>query len=110
MEINKYISFASIKDLPPPPHFLRRSWNPSSLEDASLVDYNRKRCHNELVRLFQHVGELEQNQKQYDSCYCNIMHLKELTNFGYNQKKAIVKNVLVFVMNKNQTKINTQFI
>lgn len=110
MEINRYVSLRLINNLPPPPHFLRRSWNPSSLEEASLIDYNRKRCYNELTRLFQHVGELEQNHKQYESFYFKIMDIKELENFGHQHKMAVVKKILMFVMNKNQTKINAGFI
>jgi hypothetical protein len=43
MAISKHISFKNINDIPLPPPELRRCWNPSYLEDMSIINYNRIR-------------------------------------------------------------------
>lgn len=104
MTILSHVSIQTINNLPPPPHSLRRCWNPSFLEDTSVIEYNRKYLLKELKMIFNHVNEVKFNkyiQYQY-RCELNYTFIK----IGKHQKSILINKILSYILDVNKTSIN----
>tara|TARA_Y100000816_G_scaffold292213_1_gene286419 strand:- start:2388 stop:2744 length:357 start_codon:yes stop_codon:yes gene_type:complete len=104
MAISKHISFKNINDIPLPQLELRRCWNPSYLEDMSIINHNRKYNIKYLNLIFYHVNEIRFNKyihHQY-RCELNFIFIK----ISKHLKKNIIDKILSYVSNVNETSIN----
>ena len=104
MSILSHVSIETINNLPPPPHSLRRCWNPSYLEDISLIEYNRKYLVRQLHNIFNHVNEIKFNKYIHYQYRCGLNY--SFIKIGKYQKKVIIDKILSYISDVNQTSIN----
>mgnify|MGYP001487463041 CR=1 FL=1 len=103
MSISKHISLKNIHDLPKPPHSLRRCWNPSYLEENSIIEYNKKYLVKELKTIFNHVNEIKYNKYTHFQYRCGLNY--SFIKIGKHLKKNIIDKILSYISNVYDTSI-----
>ena len=104
MTILSHVSIETINNLPPPPHSLRRCWNPSYLEDMSIIEYNRKYLVKQLRNIFNHVNEIKFNKYIHHQYRCALNYI--FIRVGKHYKDILINNILSYISDVNQTSIN----